>query len=118
MQDRYYKNYGILTGFLQICAFWIFPRRTVFAEAVDQIVQRTEQAQKADSEPFFANSYAAAQKRWCSSLILFRNERVFWDVSRLEGVVFDRELTPNLKALAEQAAYGRCYSPVLWRRYM
>ena len=113
MQDRYYKNYGILTGFFtNLRVLDISAPDGYSQEAVDQIVQRTEQAQKADSEPFFANSYASSTEEVVQqpNIIFVMNES-FWDVSRLEGVVFDRELTPNLKALAEQAAYGRCYSP-------
>ena len=35
----------------------------------------------------------------------------FWDASRLEGISYDRELTPNLTALKNEAAYGYCYTP-------
>lgn len=113
MQDRYYKNYGIITGFFtNLRVLDIEEPENYSEESVLEIVQRTEKAKLQNGEPFYENCYAANEDQVVEepNIIYIMNES-FWDVSRLEGVVFDRELTPNLHALMNQAAYGRCYSP-------
>ena len=114
MQDRYYKNYGIVTGFMtNLRVMDIEDPEGYSSESVSTLVERTEKAAE-NGGPVYSDSYAArtgaADAVQKPNIIYVMNES-FWDVSRLEGVEFDRELTPNLTALKEEAAYGRVYSP-------
>ena len=64
-------------------------------------------------EPMYEQSYAAEAGKDAEqtpNIIYVMNES-FWDVSRLEGIQFDRDLTPNLKRLGEEGASGYVYSP-------
>lgn len=112
MQDRYYKNYGIITGFItNLRVLNIETPNDYSDEAVTQLVIQTKENAKTQ-KPLYANSYAATQSNpeQQPNIIYVMNES-FWDVSRLEGITYDRELTPNLQALSLEGAYGRCYTP-------
>ncbi len=114
MQDRYYKNYGIITGFLtNLRVLDLDAPQEYSQENVDAILARTQSAARRKG-PVYEDSYAArtdaADVEKTPNIIYLMNES-FWDVSRLSGVEFDRELTPNLHALMEEGAYGRVYSP-------
>lgn len=113
MQDRYYKNYGIITGFFtNLRVLDIEKPEDYSEETITELVERTKANKEQNDSAVYKESYAASTENpeQKPNIIYVMNES-FWDVSRLEGVVFDRELTPNLHALMEEAAYGRCYSP-------
>lgn len=114
MQDRYYKNYGVITGFMtNLRVLKIQDPENYAQEAVEQLAQQTAENAKT-AKPLYENSYAATAPRdgrvQKPNIIYVMNES-FWDASRLEGVTFEPELTPNLTALKAEAASGYCYSP-------
>lgn len=112
MQDRYYRNYGVVTGFLtNLTVLDIAEPKTYTPEAVGEVLRETAD-RAVEAAPLFAGSYAAKAKKAVEkpNIIFVMNES-FWDVSRLEGIAFDREITPNLTALKKEAASGYVYTP-------
>ena len=112
MQDRYYRNYSIVTGFLTNLRVMQFEAPEDYSQ--EAVYERLDQVEKdLSDEPMYADSYAAEHEKdavQTPNIIYVMNES-FWDVSRLEGIAFDRDLTPNLKRLAQQGASGYVYSP-------
>ena len=112
MQDRYYRNYSIVTGFLTNLRVMQFEAPENYSQ--EAVYERLDQVEKdLSDEPMYADSYAAEREKdavQTPNIIYVMNES-FWDVSRLEGIAFDRDLTPNLKRLAQQGASGYVYSP-------
>lgn len=112
MQDRYYRNYSIVTGFLTNLRVMQFEAPENYSQ--EAVYERLDQVEKdLSDEPMYADSYAAEHEKdavQTPNIIYVMNES-FWDVSRLEGIAFDRDLTPNLKRLAQQGASGYVYSP-------
>ena len=100
MQDRYYKNYGVITGFmtnlqvLDIEAPENYSEKSVL-ELAARVEETAETAKPLYKESYAAMAYAPEQR---PNIIFVMNES-FWDASRLEGISYDRELTPNLTAL-------------------
>lgn len=112
MQDRYYKNYGIITGFLTNLQVLDIEKPDDYSEAaVRAVTDQIGQGHGSDT-PLWPDSYAAtaAAPVQTPNIIFVMNES-FWDVTRLPGVAYDRDLTPNLTALKQEAAYGYCFSP-------
>lgn len=112
MQDRYYKNYGVITGFFtNLQALDIEAPAHYGEEEVLALAGQAEQKAQGRA-PLYADSYAAHTEHpvQTPNIIFLMNES-FWDVSRLDGIVYDRDLTPNLTALKQEAAWGYCYSP-------
>lgn len=112
MQDRYYRNYSIVTGFLTNLRVMQFEAPEDYSQ--EAVYERLDQVEKdLSDEPLYEDSYAAEHEKdavQTPNIIYVMNES-FWDVSRLEGIAFDRDLTPNLKRLAQQGASGYVYSP-------
>lgn len=112
MQDRYYRNYSIVTGFLTNLRVMQFEAPENYSQ--EAVYERLDQVEKdLSGEPLYEDSYAAEHEKdavQTPNIIYVMNES-FWDVSRLEGITFDRDLTPNLKRLAQQGASGYVYSP-------
>ena len=112
MQNRYYRNYGVIAGFLtNIQNLEVDEPEDYSEEAVKQLV---EQAYNQDLAPEFEGSYAqAGDGQVTQPNIIFIMDESFWDVQELEdyGVVFDQPVTPNLHRLMETSAYGKAYSP-------
>lgn len=112
MQDRYYRNYSIVTGFLTNLRVMQFEAPENYSQ--EAVYERLDQVEKdLSDEPMYADSYAAEHEKdavQTPNIIYVMNES-FWDVSRLESIAFDRDLTPNLKRLAQQGASGYVYSP-------
>ena len=112
MQDRYYRNYSIVTGFLTNLRVMQFEAPEDYSQ--EAVYERLDQVEKdLSDEPLYEDSYAAEHEKdavQTPNIIYVMNES-FWDVSRLEGITFDRDLTPNLKRLAQQGASGYVYSP-------
>lgn len=114
MQDRYYKNYGVITGFMtNLRVLKIQDPEDYSEKAVAELAGQTADRAKTE-KPLYEASYAAvtpeAEREQQPNIIYVMNES-FWDASRLEGVTFEPELTPNLTALKQEAASGYCYSP-------
>lgn len=112
MQNRYYRNYGVIAGFLtNIQNLEVDEPEDYSEETVKQLV---EQAYSQDLTPEFEGSYAqAGDGQVTQPNIIFIMDESFWDVQELEdyGVVFDQPVTPNLHRLMETSAYGKAYSP-------
>ena len=115
-QARYYRNYGVITGFLtNIQNLRIAQPENYSKDSMQALLEDTE-AHAKNRKNLFEGSYASQDKAGQTvtepDIIYIMNES-FWDASELEeyGVEFDRELTPNLTALRQQAAYGKAYSP-------
>lgn len=112
MQNRYYRNYGVIAGFLtNMQNLDVDAPENYGEEAVTELV---EQAYGQDLAPKFENSYAqAGDGQVTKPNIIFIMDESFWDVQELVqyGVVFDQSVTPNLHRLMENAAYGKAYSP-------
>lgn len=112
MQDRYYRNYGVVTGFLtNLTVLDIAEPEPYSKETVGAVLDETA-LKAADAKPLYENSYAAtAEKPVEKPNIIFVMNESFWDVTRLNGITFDREITPNLTALKQEGASGYVYTP-------
>ena len=112
MQNRYYRNYGVIAGFLtNVQNLDVAEPENYSRQAVEQLVQQSETQ---DLAPDFAGSYGqSGQAAVQQPNIIFVMNESFWDVAELEdyGVAFDAPVTPNLHRLMETAAYGKAYSP-------
>lgn len=112
MQDRYYRNYGVITGFMtNLQALDIEKPEHYSAESVQALADEVQAAAKR-AQPLYEDSYAAtAQTPMQQPNIIYVMNESFWDVSQLEGIEFDRELVPTLNRLKASSAYGKCYTP-------
>ena len=112
MQNRYYRNYGVIAGFLtNIQNLKVDKPENYSQSTVKEILQK---ASSEDLAPTFEGSYKeSGQTQVTQPNIIFIMDESFWDVSELEayGVQFDQEVTPNLQRLKQTAAYGKAYSP-------
>lgn len=110
MQNRYYRTYGVLTGFLtNLQALDIAEPEGYSAEAALALAKKADEHR---AGPRYPQSYRAAGDGTITQPnIIFVMDESFWDASELEGVTYSEELTPNLHRLAETAATGRAYSP-------
>lgn len=112
MQNRYYRNYGVIAGFLtNIQNLKVDKPSNYSKSSVEQIITQTENQ---DLAPVFEGSYKeAGQSEVKQPNIIFVMDESFWDAAELEdyGITFDQELTPNLHRLMETSAYGKAYSP-------
>ncbi len=108
MQDRYYRYYGVLTGFLtNLQMLNIDQPEGYSAEAAAAIA-----AQDGPAGPLYAGSPAADGEAMPENPdIIYLMAESFWDVTALPGIEYDRPILPNLSRLAEEGAYGRAYSP-------
>lgn len=114
MQDRYYRWYGVITGFMtNLTNLEIDKPEDYSEEAVNAVLDAVEKADGAAGENF-PESYGATESNpeEQPAIIYVMNES-YWDVSQLEdyGVVFDTDISPNLHALQQSAASGKVYSP-------
>ena len=112
MQDRYYRNYGVITGFLtNLTVLKIDEPDGYSQEAVEAVEQQVQTAAETQ-EPLYEDSYAAKTADPVKQPnIIYMMDESFWDLDRLDGITFDRQLTPNLAALKQEAAHGYSYSP-------
>lgn len=113
MQDRYYRNYGVITGFMtNLTLLDISEPQDYSQDAVQKLADSTKKTALKTS-PIYDASYSANKdnEQIVKPNIIYVMNESFWDVSRLEGITYDRELTPNLTKLKEEGAYGLCYSP-------
>ena len=112
MQNRYYRNYGVVAGFVTNIQNLKVDRPDGYSQHA--VAKLAQEARKNDLAPVFAGSYkAAGQSGVKQPNVIFIMDESFWDVSELEnyGVKFDQPVTPNLQRLRQTAAYGKAYSP-------
>ncbi len=109
MQDRYYRYNGVLTGFLTNLQLLNITQPEGYSEQnVENILAQSGQ----NPSPFYEYSPAATGHfDETAPDIIFLMAEGFWDMEALPGLEYDRELTPNLNRLAEEAASGYLYSP-------
>lgn len=114
MQDRYYRNYGVISAFMSNLQNLEISKPDGYSEkAVDAVLDATETA-AADARPVYDTSYAAATAApEKTPTIIYVMDESYWDVSELEdyGVAFDTDVSANLHRLQKTSAYGRSYSP-------
>lgn len=117
MQDRYYRWYGVITGFMtNLTNLEIDEPESYSEEAVNALLDETEAAGAIRTGPNFPDSYAARTDPAAiekEPTIIYVMDESYWDVSELEqyGVTFDTDVSPNLHALQQTSAYGKVYSP-------
>lgn len=117
MQDRYYRWYGVITGFMtNLTNLEIDEPEGYSEEAVNTLLDETEAAGAIRTGPNFPDSYAARTDPAAiekEPTIIYVMDESYWDVSELEqyGVTFDTDVSPNLHALQQTSAYGKVYSP-------
>ena len=117
MQDRYYRWYGVITGFMtNLTNLEIDEPEGSSEEAVNALLDETEAAGAIRTGPNFPDSYAARTDPAAiekEPTIIYVMDESYWDVSELEqyGVTFDTDVSPNLHALQQTSAYGKVYSP-------
>ncbi|WP_087228512.1 LTA synthase family protein [Faecalibacterium sp. An121] len=117
MQDRYYRWYGVITGFMtNLTNLEIDQPEGYSQEAVDAVLDQVEAAGRFETGPNFPESYGAVtdpEEVHKTPTIIYVMDESYWDVSQLEqyGVTFDIDISPNLHALQQTSAYGKVYSP-------
>ena len=117
MQDRYYRYYGVITSFLtNLTNLEISKPEGYSEEAVNEILDDTEAAQKYSTAPLYPGSYGAttsADETVKKPTIIYVMDESYWDVSELEqyGFQFDTDVSANLHALQQTSVSGRAYSP-------
>ena len=117
MQDRYYRYYGVITGFMTNLANLEIDKPDGYSEeAVDAILDNVDESQKFTTSPLYPTSYAATtdkDEQVKKPTIIYVMDESYWDVSELEqyGIKFDTDVSANLHALQQTSAYGRAYSP-------
>ena len=117
MQDRYYRYYGVVTGFMtNLSNLEIDKPDNYSEEAVDAILDNVDESQKFSTSSLYPTSYAATtakDEQVKKPTIIYVMNESYWDVSELEqyGIKFDTDVSANLHALQQTSAYGRAYSP-------
>ena len=117
MQDRYYRYYGVITGFMTNLSNLEIDKPDGYSEeAVDAILDNVDESQKFSTSPLYPTSYAATtakDEQVKKPTIIYVMNESYWDVSELEqyGIKFDTDVSANLHALQQTSAYGRAYSP-------
>ena len=117
MQDRYYRYYGVVTGFMtNLSNLEIDKPDNYSEEAVDAILDNVDESRKFSTSPLYPTSYAATtakDEQVKKPTIIYVMNESYWDVSELEqyGIKFDTDVSANLHALQQTSAYGRAYSP-------
>lgn len=109
-QVRSYRNNGVITGFmLNLQQLKIAKPDGYTKENVENIYH--SYLNNNSLQQGTGNLALTSASKTVQPDIIYIMGESFWDPSELEGIEFDRELTPNLNALAEKAAYGQVYSP-------
>ncbi len=117
MQDRYYRWYGVITGFMtNLPNLEIDEPEDYGEEAVNALLDEVAAAGAIQTGPNFPDSYAANTGPAAiekTPTIIYVMDESYWDVSELEayGVSFDTDVSANLHALQQSSAYGKVYSP-------
>lgn len=111
MQDRYYRNNGVISGFMSNLQMLKIAAPQDYSE---REIQRLAQEirDNNDHTPRFENSYAAAGDAAVKQpTIIYIMDESYWDASRLEGVEYSQDISANIHRLQQESAFGRAYSP-------
>lgn len=111
MQNRFYANYGVVSGFLTNLQTLHISKPVGYNQESLALIR--DNIQKINRTlPLYPQSYGAtAATVEKQPNIIYVMCEAFWDVTELEGIVFDQEITPTLDYLREHGAVGRSYSP-------
>ena len=113
MQDRYYRWYGMISGFMTNLQNLEIDKPEDYDEAhIRALLAQVETS--ASDDPLFDGCYAeAAGSPEQTPTIIYVMDESYWDVSELTdfGITFDTDVSANLHRLQQTSAYGRCYSP-------
>ncbi len=110
MQDRFYRYNGALSAFLTNLQLLKIERPSGYNEqTVSEILSST----KSDDTPFLYGNTVAQDTNLGQQNpdIIFIMAEGFWDMELLEGIQYDRTLTPNLNRLMSEGASGQVYTP-------
>ncbi|MEG1569418.1 MAG: sulfatase-like hydrolase/transferase, partial [Oscillospiraceae bacterium] len=109
MQDRYYRSHSVITGFMtNLQALKIVVPNNYSKDDIEKIKADTQAAAKTCEPLYPINDMQSSEQT--PNIIYVMNES-FWDVTRLNGIEYSEDLTPNMKMLAKEGAFGYCYSP-------
>ena len=117
MQDRYYRYYGVVTGFMtNLTNLEIDKPEGYSEETVDDLLDKVDESRNFSTGPLYSTSYSATtpkDEQEKQPTIIYVMDESYWDVSELEqyGIEFDTDVSANLHALQQTSAYGRAYSP-------
>lgn len=117
MQDRYYRYYGVISGFMtNLSNLEIDKPEDYSEEAVNDLLDKVDGSRKFATSPLYSTSYNAVtpkDEQVKQPTIIYVMDESYWDVSELEqyGITFDTDVSKNLHALQQTSAYGRVYSP-------
>lgn len=112
MQDRYYRNHGVIMGFLSNLEVLNISAPDDYSEESVRAIEKETEAAAAGRESMYPDSYGAtAEAPEQQPNIIFVMNESFYDVTRLEGIEYDVDLTPNLHRLQQEAAHGYIFSP-------
>lgn len=111
LQDRYYRNNGVVTGFMSNLQMLKIAAPQGYSEKEIQKITQ-EIAKDENPAPHFDNSYAAAgDGKVKQPNIIYVMDESYWDASRLEGVEYSEDISANIHRLEQECASGRAYSP-------
>ncbi len=110
MQDRFYRYNGALSGFLTNLQMLNIEKPQGYSQnTINSIIGQT---QNEDSPFLFGETVAAgANLGQQNPDVIFIMSEGFWDMQQLEGISYDRVLTPNLNRLSSEGASGLVYTP-------
>ena len=117
MQDRYYRYYGVISGFMtNLSNLEIDKPEDYSEETVNDLLDKVDGSRKFATSPLYSTSYNAVtpkDEQVKQPTIIYVMDESYWDVSELEqyGITFDTDVSKNLHALRQTSAYGRVYSP-------
>ncbi len=110
LQDRYYRNYGVISAFLtNLQQLDIDEPEGYSEESIAALKQELEQRAKTHQN-LFPESPAASGAEQTPHIIYIMGE-AFWDPTDLPGVSFSEDPLGNYHRLQQEAASGRIYSP-------
>ncbi len=109
MQDRYYRYYGAISGFLTNVPLLNIDRPSDYDK--DTVQDIANQIEQSNLSFIYAENNNSDFSEGTQPDIIFIMAEGFWDMEELHGITYDRELMPNFNRLAEEAASGWAYSP-------
>lgn len=102
-QGKYYEENGLINSFLANCRYIVIEKPVDYREeTINQICNEIETVISTKSIP---------QATDRPDIIVIMSEG-FWDITDLDGITFEEELLPNLKALKKESLYGYTLVPV------
>ena len=125
MQDRYYRYYGVITGFMtNLSNLEIDKPDNYSEETVDAILDNVDESRKFSTStvPHQLRGHHRQGRAGKKPTIIYVMNESYWDVSELEqyGIKFDTDVSANLHALQQTTpmvgptAPALAAAPVMW----